>query len=114
MTCWFLSSASIALPAAEVSAAAHGAIILNVVIAEVIPSNFIKLFLDMNMIQLIFMAIICDVSAGAAGEFAPSIRGFFNVVNELFLKVTGAIIKFVPVGIFCSILSLCLMPRLYL
>ena len=114
MTCWFLSSASIALPAAEVSAAAHGAITSKCVIAEIISSNFIKPFLEMNMIQVIFMAVICDVSAGAAGEFAPSIRGFFNVVNELFLKVTGAIIKFVPLEIFCSILSLCLMTRLYL
>ncbi|MCR4818799.1 MAG: cation:dicarboxylase symporter family transporter [Fretibacterium sp.] len=102
------SVVSVVLPTSIAAAPAQANISLKAVIVGAIPSNFLKPFLDMNMIQIIFMSILCGGAAAGCGNFAPVIRNFFDAGNALFLKVTMMLIKFVPFGAFCSILSLCL------
>ncbi|MCR5346142.1 MAG: cation:dicarboxylase symporter family transporter [Fretibacterium sp.] len=99
---------SIPLPVSGAAAPAQAAISLKAVITGAIPSNFIAPFLEMNMLQIIFMSVLCGGSVAACGSFAPALRNFFEAGNALFLKVTTVLIKFVPFGTFCSISSLCL------
>lgn len=104
-----LSAASIPLPSSGAQAAASQASVsLKSVIVGAVPSNFLKPFIEMNMIQIIFMAVLCGTAAGVCGEHAKRIRAFFDAGNTLFLKTTNMLIKFVPLGTFCSIMSLCL------
>ena len=75
-------------------------------IVNIVPSDFVEPFVESNMLQLIFLAIICGIAAGAIGRYSELVRSFFEAVNELFLKITGIIIRFLPIAIFCSICSM--------
>lgn len=104
-----LSATSIPLPHSGAQAAStQAAVSLKSVIVGAVPSNFLKPFIEMNMIQIIFMAVLCGAAAGVCGDYAKGIRVFFDAGNTLFLKITNMLIKFVPLGTFCSIMSLCL------
>lgn len=77
-------------------------------IVNVVPTNFLKAFLDSNMLQLIFLAVLCGVGAGLIGKYSETVKNIFEAFNELFLKVTTLIIKVMPLAVFCSICSMML------
>ncbi len=77
-------------------------------IVGIVPSNFIQPFLNADMLQLIFLAVICGVAAGSIGRYSNLVKDIFGAFNDLFLKVTTIIISTMPVAIFCSICSMLL------
>ena len=77
-------------------------------LVNIVPSNFTAPFLEANMLQLIFLAVICGIASGMIGSHGKTINDFFSACNELFLKITTLLIKFMPIAVFCSILSLIL------
>ena len=77
-------------------------------IVNIVPSDFVAPFVESNMLQLIFLAVICGIAAGAIGRYSEMVKSFFEAINDLFLKITGIIIRFLPVAIFCSICSMML------
>lgn len=77
-------------------------------IVGIVPDNFIRPFLESQMMQLIFLAVLCGIAVGMIGKYTQIMNDFFTACNELFLKITALIIKFMPVAVFCSILSLIL------
>ncbi len=78
------------------------------IIVNIVPSDFVAPFVESNMLQLIFLAIICGIAAGAIGRYSEMVKSFFEAANDLFLKITGIIIRFLPLAIFCSICSMML------
>ncbi|MCR5687430.1 MAG: dicarboxylate/amino acid:cation symporter [Lachnospiraceae bacterium] len=77
-------------------------------IVGIVPSDFVEPFVESNMLQLIFLAIICGISAGAIGQYSQIVKSFFEALNDLFLKMTTIIIRFMPAAVFCSICSMML------
>ena len=77
-------------------------------IVGIIPSDFIEPFLSSNMLQLIFLAILCGIAAGKIGQYSEGVKRGFEAVNELFLKITTMIIRCMPLAVFCAICSLVL------
>ena len=77
-------------------------------IVGIVPSNFVKSFLESDMLQLIFLAILCGVATGMIGKYSAIVREIFEAGNALFLKITTIIISFMPFAVFCSILSMML------
>ncbi len=77
-------------------------------IVNIVPSDFVAPFVESNMLQLIFLAIICGIAAGAIGRYSETVKSFFEALNDLFLKVTSIFIRFLPLAIFCSICSMML------
>ncbi len=77
-------------------------------VVSIIPNNFIAPFFESNMLQLIFLAILCGIATSMLGSRAKSVNNFFCGANDLFLKITTLLIKFMPIAVFCSILSLIL------
>lgn len=75
-------------------------------IVDIVPSNFIQPFLDSNMMQIIFIAVLCGVAVGAIGSYSEPLRDFFEACNTLFLKVTTIIVSIIPLAVFCSMTSL--------
>ncbi len=75
-------------------------------IVNIVPADFVQPFVESNMLQLIFLAIVCGISAGAIGRYSDMVKTFFEAVNDLFLKLTSMFIRFLPVAIFCSICSM--------
>ena len=77
-------------------------------IVNIVPTNFLKAFLDSNMLQLIFLAVMCGIAAGLIGKYSDMVKSIFEAFNELFLKVTTIIIKAMPLAVFCAICSMML------
>jgi len=77
-------------------------------IVNIVPSNIVKPFLDADMLQLIFIAVLCGIAVGLIGNYSKLLTDIFEACNELFLKITVLLVKFMPVAAFCSILSMIL------
>ena len=76
------------------------------VVVGIVPSNFVKPFLESNMLQLIFLAVVCGIATGMIGKYSDMVKDLFEAGNDLFLKITTIIIGFMPFAVFCSITSM--------
>ena len=74
-------------------------------ITSIIPSNILLPFLNMNMIQVIFLAFALGGSMGAIGEAGKILRDLFEACNKMFMAFTKALIALIPLAAFCAILS---------
>lgn len=96
----------------EAAGASAGAQELNIsfkdMIVNIIPDNFLKPFFENNMIQLIFLAVLGGIAVGMIGKYSKVLSDLFAACNEWFLKITSLIIKFIPIAVFCSFLSMIL------
>jgi len=72
-------------------------------IVNIIPDNFVGAFRNADTIQIIFLAVFIGLAITAVGEKAKPIQDFINAGNEIFLKMTNMLIKFMPVMIFCML-----------
>ena len=81
---------------------------LKEMIVNIVPDNFFLPFLEAEMMQLIFLAVLCGIAVGMIGKYSRMLSELFTACNELFLKITSLIIKFMPVAVFCSFLSMIL------
>ena len=76
-------------------------------ITSIIPSNILAPFLNMNMIQVIFLAFALGASMSVIGEAGgvKILRDFFDACNKMFMAFARALIEMIPVTAFCAILS---------
>ena len=79
---------------------------LKDMLTDVVPADFLQPFVSSNMLQLIFLAVVCGVATAHIGSYTDPVRNFFDAANELFLRITTMIIRFMPVAVFCSICSM--------
>ena len=73
-------------------------------IINIMPANVILPFLEGNMLQLILFALCAGAAAASTGS--KFVIQAFNELNEIFMKITGYLTKFMPIVIFCSIASM--------
>ena len=76
------------------------------IIVDIVPKNLVAAFENANMLQVIFIAVLCGLSVGAIGERGKILKDIFNACNDLFLSITRMIITFVPLVTFCAITAL--------
>jgi Na+/H+-dicarboxylate symporter len=74
----------------------------------IVPSNFLQPFLDSNMLQLMFLGVLCGIAVGEIGDYSKPLRDFIEACYELFMKITGILTQFIPIAVLCSIWSLVL------
>lgn len=73
---------------------------------NIIPGNFIKPFLDGNLLQLTVLGIFIGITAKVT-----AVKNFIAVVNDLikiFAKIISYMLRFIPLIVFCSIASVIL------
>lgn len=78
-------------------------------ILSVVPSNIISPFLDVNMLSVIFTAILVGVALLYIRDNVKILPHFFNEANDLFSRITDIIIKFVPIAIFATMATTAIM-----
>ncbi len=100
-----LPSADAILSAQEITSKTMDVSIKDLIVG-IVPSDFVQPFVESNMLQLIFLAVICGIAAGAIGQRSETVKTMFEALNDLFLKVTTIIIRFMPFAIFSSICSM--------
>lgn len=75
-------------------------------VVGIVPNNIVRPFLESNMLQLIFLAVICGIAVGMIGKYSKMLNDFFSACNDLFLKITVLLVKFMPIAAFCSICAM--------
>lgn len=70
-------------------------------ILNIIPVNIFHSFTEMNMLQIIFFAVLFGYFITQTdSKYQQPLTSFFNSVFEVIMKVTMFVIKFTPLGIF--------------
>lgn len=70
------------------------------VFVDFIPINPLKAFLDVNIIQIMVMAIFTGVGIRVSGNKGKPVYQFFAGLTEVMYTVTGLIMEYAPIGVF--------------
>ena len=67
---------------ADMSAIASSDVSISIkdTIVNIIPSNFVKPFLESNMLQLIFLAILIGIALGKIGDYSKILKDILKPV----------------------------------
>lgn len=74
---------------------------LKNMIVGIIPSDIINPFLKMDMLQVIFVAILIGTATSFVGNESTFAK-FIKSANEVVSQVVSLVIKFLPLAVFCS------------
>ncbi len=90
--------------AADVTVAKGQGVSTSVVdtIVGIIPSEMINPIMNMNMLQIIFMAAMIGIATGAISEKLYFFKGFLSDGYLVCSKITTLIISVMPIAIFCA------------
>lgn len=77
-------------------------------LVAIVPANIIEPFANMNTVQLIFLALVCGVAMGRAGEHSATLRRATDALCALCSKATALLVGFIPVATFASTVSMLL------
>lgn len=73
-------------------------------IKNIIPSNFVDMFLNLRMLQIIFTAILVGIAVGMMGRSTPQVKDFLTRLFESLLAVIYKLLDFIlwygPIGVF--------------
>ncbi len=78
------------------------------ILIAVVPANIIEPFISMNTVQLIFLALLCGVAMGRAGEHSATLRHATDALCALCSKATALLVGFIPIATFASTVSMLL------
>ncbi|WP_428774274.1 dicarboxylate/amino acid:cation symporter [Vibrio sp.] len=75
-------------------------------VVNIVPSNPVQAFVNGDMLQIIFMAILTGLAIQALDEKGSSaIRGF-KVANDIMMKLIGLVMSMAPYGVFALMIQL--------
>lgn len=75
-------------------------------LVNIVPSNIIDPFRNVDTVQLIFLALICGVALGRIGDYSSTLRNMVEALNTLFAKVVSILMNIIPVVVFASTVSM--------
>lgn len=75
-------------------------------IVDIIPSNMVSPVADGNLLQVIFMAVFFGLALNALGDKVQLLQDLVTNGNDLFMKLVGMIIFFVPLIAFFAMVGL--------
>jgi len=72
-------------------------------VRNLLPANPVKAFADSNMLQVLVFSIVCGAAGLAVKEKAEPFFDLCDAINEIAVKVISIVMRFTPLGVFCSI-----------
>ena len=75
-------------------------------VVNVVPKDIINPFVSLNMLQIIFIAVLTGVAAGALSTRLQVFRTILNECNMIFSRITSMIISVMPLAVFCNMAKL--------
>lgn len=90
-----------ALPGSE-AATSDMQISLMDTIMNIVPENLVGAFVNADMLQIIFLAILVGFAAGKMGNNSIRLRSFIDTMNDLFGTIISIISRMLPLAIFGS------------
>ena len=73
------------------------------VLIEIVPNNFFSALVRVDMLQIIFAAMLCGVAIVAAGEAGRPAQRLFESLNEVVMKAVTLLMYYAPIGVFAKI-----------
>ncbi|MBR4986667.1 MAG: dicarboxylate/amino acid:cation symporter [Proteobacteria bacterium] len=87
-------------------AAATTTISIKNMIINIIPIDLFSPFLKSDMLQVMFLAVLAGFGVTKLGPSGVPVNHALDLLNELFLKITKIVIKFMPLSIFCAMANM--------
>ena len=103
-----LQSAVTDAAAATVEKGTRVSVSIKDTIVGIIPSDIINPFLKADMLQIIFIAAMMGLSAGALSNKLTVFHQWLSDCYRVFSKITAMIIGVMPLAIFCSMAKMIL------
>lgn len=75
-------------------------------ITNIIPTDIISPFLQTDMLQILFLGSILGIAAAKVSDRYPEAKRAILCLNDMLTGITAAIIRFMPLAIFCSMASM--------
>lgn len=69
-------------------------------LVEIIPNNPFKSLTDMNLLQIIFFALIFGFALTRLGSKGESVLNFFRGCSDVIKEITSIVLEFSPYGVF--------------
>ena len=91
---------------AQVEAMTPAAGSLSEMLLGIVPANILQAFIEMNMIQLLFLAVLFGIAVSGMKEKGHRIYEVFTGIEDLLEQVTRIIVRFLPVCVACSMASM--------
>ena len=88
------------------SAAQDTSVSLLDTIVNIIPKDVVQPFLSLNMLQIIFIAVMLGLAAGGIANRLTVFKSFLNDCYQVFSRITAMIISVMPAAIFCNMAKL--------
>ena len=79
---------------------------IRTMIVNIVPDNALDAFLSVNLLQIIFLAVLVGIGIGRCGEEAVLLNNIMQSFNTLMMRLTEIITKFIPLAIFCAMAKL--------
>ena len=73
------------------------------IILGIIPSNPIESFVNGDMLQIIFFALLTGIAMSMVGDKAEPVRKIFESANDICMKMVGIIMMAAPIGVFALV-----------
>ena len=77
-------------------------------IVNIIPKNVISPFLNADMLQIIFMAIVMGLAAAALSKKMPQVKNTLVVLSGVCTKIITTLVSFIPLVVFCALAKMVL------
>lgn len=87
---------------------AGGSYTVLAMIINAVPKNFVEPFLKSNVLQLMVLGVLCGIAIGMAGQYSKPLTELFRACDEMFMKMTVILTRFIPLVVLCSIWSVVL------
>ena len=82
------------------------AITLLGLIEGIVPSSFLGPLVSNDMLQILFLSVLCGVAITKLGEARSKVNEVFNITNRFITTVAEMILKFMPVSVFCAMANM--------
>ena len=86
--------------------AATTSISIKNMIINIVPTDMVSPFLKSDMLQVMFLAVLAGFGVTRLGATGAQVNHALDTLNELFLKITKIVIKFMPLSIFCAMANM--------
>lgn len=73
---------------------------LSEVLLNIVPINPFEAFTKGSMLQVIFFAIMFGFCLSAMGERGKPVLQFFELVGDVMIRMTNAVMRYAPIGVF--------------
>jgi Na+/H+-dicarboxylate symporter len=73
------------------------------VLVGIVPTNIVQAMVELDVLSIIFFAILFGLGVVATGEAGKPVKDFFHAAQEALFKVTHWVMEIAPFGVFALI-----------